>query len=76
MNEPPNNNYPGPAIGPFHWESRGLSARELAALQTPPADYEVLGDMRATHKQLGTPYHPRWRRSWVGRCGCSFFFTS
>ena len=45
--------YPGPAIGPFHWSSRRLSARELAALQTFPSDFEILGDVRAAHKQLG-----------------------
>lgn len=45
--------YPGPAIGPFHWRSRRLSARELAALQTLPSDFEVLGDIRTAHKQLG-----------------------
>lgn len=44
---------PGPAIGPFHWNSRRLSARELAALQTFPEDYQILGDVRAAHKQLG-----------------------
>ena len=44
---------PGPAIGPFHWNSRRLSARELAALQTFPADFKVLGDVRHAHKQLG-----------------------
>ena len=45
--------YPGPAIGPFHWNSRRLSVRELAALQTFPADFEILGEIQAAHKQLG-----------------------
>jgi len=45
--------YPGPAIGPFHWNSRRLSGRELAALQTFPQSFEVVGDVRAAHKQLG-----------------------
>lgn len=44
---------PGPAIGPFHWENRRLSPRELAALQTFPADYEVTGPYRAVLRQLG-----------------------
>lgn len=44
---------PGPAIGPFHWKSRRLSAAELCGLQTFPEGYEVLGDVRAAHKQLG-----------------------
>lgn len=44
---------PGPATGPFHWENRYLSAKELAALQTFPADYEVLGSRTEAHKQIG-----------------------
>ena len=44
---------PGPAIGPFHWKSRRLSAAELCALQTFPADYHVVGDVMAAHRQLG-----------------------
>jgi len=44
---------PGPAIGPFHWKNRRLSARELCRLQTFPEDYEVIGSLRAVQKQLG-----------------------
>jgi len=44
---------PGPAIGPFHWKNRRLSARELALIQTFPADYEVIGTLRAAQKQIG-----------------------
>lgn len=44
---------PGPAIGPFHWRSRRLSAAELCALQTFPAGYEIVGNNRSAHKQLG-----------------------
>lgn len=44
---------PGPAIGPFHWRNRRLTARELCALQTFPADYEVIGNNRSAHKQVG-----------------------
>lgn len=44
---------PGPAIGPFHWKSRQLSAAELCALQTFPSDYKILGDNRSAHKQVG-----------------------
>lgn len=44
---------PGPAIGPFHWNSRRLSARELCRLQTVPDDYEIVGDIRSAQKQLG-----------------------
>jgi DNA (cytosine-5)-methyltransferase 1 len=44
---------PGPAIGPFHWKSRRLSARELCRLQTVPDDYEILGDLSSAQRQLG-----------------------
>jgi len=44
---------PGPAIGPFHWKNRRLSAKELARLQTFPLEYEVLGSLRAAQKQIG-----------------------
>jgi len=44
---------PGPATGPFHWDNRYLSPKELAAIQTFPADYEVLGNRIEAHKQIG-----------------------
>ncbi len=44
---------PGPAVGPFHWKSRRLSARELCRLQTVPDDYQVLGSLQAVQRQLG-----------------------
>jgi DNA (cytosine-5)-methyltransferase 1 len=44
---------PGPAVGPFHWKSRRLSARELCRLQTVPDDYRVLGALQAVQRQLG-----------------------
>jgi len=44
---------PGPATGPFHWDNRHLSARELCALQTFPADYEVLGSRVDAQRQVG-----------------------
>lgn len=44
---------PGPAIGPFHWHNRRLSARELARLQTFPEDFSLLGPLRAAQKQAG-----------------------
>ena len=34
---------PGPAIGPFHWDNRRLSAREMARLQTFPDDLDFDG---------------------------------
>ncbi len=44
---------PGPAIGPFHWKNRRLSAAELCALQTFPADYKIIGNNRSALKQVG-----------------------
>lgn len=44
---------PGPSIGPFHWKSRRLSARELCRLQTVPDGYEIVGGLRAAQRQLG-----------------------
>jgi len=44
---------PGPATGPFHWESRRLSMRELCRLQTFPDDVEIYGSHGAVQKQLG-----------------------
>jgi DNA (cytosine-5)-methyltransferase 1 len=44
---------PGPAIGPFHWKNRRLSARELCRLQTVPDDYTVLGNLASVQRQLG-----------------------
>lgn len=44
---------PGPATGPFHWNSRRLSMRELCRLQTIPDDFVVQGDLASVHKQVG-----------------------
>jgi DNA (cytosine-5)-methyltransferase 1 len=44
---------PGPATGPFHWESRRLCMREMARLQTFPDDVTVLGTNSEAQRQLG-----------------------
>lgn len=44
---------PGPAVGPFHWKNRRLSARELCRIQTFPDDYFVLGDLYSVQRQIG-----------------------
>lgn len=44
---------PGPAIGPFHWSSRLLSARELCRLQTFPDDVRITGGRGAVQRQVG-----------------------
>lgn len=44
---------PGPAIGPFHWESRRLARAELMRLQTFPDGYRVAGTLAEVHRQIG-----------------------
>jgi len=44
---------PGPAIGPFHWRNRKLSARELCRLQTFPKGYRIGGNRTDAQRQLG-----------------------
>lgn len=50
---------PGPATGPFHWDSRPLSVPELLRLQTFPADWIVEGPARTDHvRQIGNATPP------------------
>lgn len=44
---------PGHWEGPFHWSSRRLRLKELAAIQTFPEDYIFKGSRRSIHKQIG-----------------------
>lgn len=44
---------PGPASGPFHWDSRHLSMRELCRLQTFPDDVSIVGNRLVVQKQVG-----------------------
>lgn len=44
---------PGPSVGPFHWENRRLSARELCRLQTFPDSVSIFGGRTSVQKQLG-----------------------
>jgi DNA (cytosine-5)-methyltransferase 1 len=44
---------PGPSVGPFHWDSRRLSARELCRLQTFPEDVNIHGGRGAMQRQVG-----------------------
>jgi DNA (cytosine-5)-methyltransferase 1 len=44
---------PGPAIGPFHWDNRRLSERELRRLMTFPDDVRIAGNRGSVQKQLG-----------------------
>lgn len=44
---------PGPAVGPFHWENRRLSTRELCRIQTFPDDVVIQGKRSSVQKQVG-----------------------
>ena len=44
---------PGTAIGPFHWNNRRLTMREIARIQTFPDDVEILGGNSNIQKQMG-----------------------
>jgi DNA (cytosine-5)-methyltransferase 1 len=44
---------PGPATGPFHWENRRLSTRELCRIQTFPDDVKIHGALGSVQKQVG-----------------------
>lgn len=44
---------PGPSTGPFHWDNRRLSMRELCRIQTFPDDVRITGSYRAIHRQVG-----------------------
>lgn len=44
---------PGPATGPFHWENRLLSVREMARLQTFPKNIQFAGSYADAQRQLG-----------------------
>lgn len=44
---------PGPSTGPFHWDNRPLTPREMMRLQTFPDDWMLTGDFRAQTKLVG-----------------------
>ena len=44
---------PGPSVGPFHWENRRLSHRELCRLQTFPDNVQVYGNRMSVQRQIG-----------------------
>jgi DNA (cytosine-5)-methyltransferase 1 len=44
---------PGPSTGPFHWDNRPLSPREMMRIQTFPDDWTLPGDYRGQVKLIG-----------------------
>lgn len=49
---------PGHWEGPFHWNSRRLRLKEIAAIQTFPEDYIFEGSRRSIQKQIGNAVPP------------------
>lgn len=48
----------GPATGPFHWRSRRLDSRELAALQCFPDSWKFDGSPNSVRRQIGNAVPP------------------
>jgi len=44
---------PGPSVGPFHWNNRRLSVRELCRIQTFPDNVHISGSRIAVQRQVG-----------------------
>ncbi len=44
---------PGSSTGPFHWQNRKLSSRELARLQTLPDTIRLIGSKTALQRMIG-----------------------
>ena len=49
---------PGPATGPFHWESRPLAPEEILRLQSFPCSWKVEGSYRDKVRQAGNATPP------------------
>lgn len=49
---------PGPATGPFHWDSRPLSVREGMRIQSFPDSWQLVGDYREQWQQIGNATPP------------------
>ncbi len=49
---------PSQNSGPFHWDNRLLSTRELAAIQTFPQNYHFAGSRASRQRQVGNAVPP------------------
>ena len=49
---------PGPATGPFHWDSRPLAPEEILRLQTFPSSWKLEGSYRERVRQAGNATPP------------------
>ena len=50
--------YPGPNVGPFHWENRRLRVPEIRRLFTFPDDFNFVGRRASVQAQLGNSVPP------------------
>lgn len=67
---------PGTATGPFHWNNRRLSVREMAALQTFPPDIRFAGTYRDAQRQIGNAVPPLLAEVLARAIGEQFFGMS
>jgi DNA (cytosine-5)-methyltransferase 1 len=49
---------PGPSTGPFHWDNRPLTVREMLRLQSFPIAWNLAGDRRAQTRLAGNATPP------------------
>ena len=49
---------PGPWTGPFHWDSRRLTTKEMAVIQGFPKNYQFCGSRRERVRQIGNAVPP------------------
>ena len=52
----------GQYTGPFHWDGRPFSVKELKRLQTFPDSYEILGGRGVSIQQIGNSVPPQFAR--------------
>jgi len=64
---------PGPATGPFHWNNRRLSIRELCRIQTFPDDVRIYGARGSAQRQVGNAV-PSLLAEVIGRAVLQQFF--
>ena len=68
---------PGPATGPFHWESRPLAPEEILRLQSFPRSWKLEGSYREQVRQAGNATPPLLAEllgRWIAKqlCGIDF----
>lgn len=52
----------GQYTGPFHWDNRSFTSKELKRLQTFPDNYVIEGGKRIVAKQIGNSVPPQFAR--------------